>query len=168
MSVPVVITEGRRIPTEVQQFIERLAKLDPGPRAAFKRNAGATLAESRGVLPELFRITPPKVTRPSDVETYFLIATLHSLPGGSGNFAACLKGIVDRGANKETIARRLAILLDSHRDELPFRLRQLVQLVRSFERPIAWPDLLNDLLRREHPRRIVQKAWADTFFRAIK
>jgi CRISPR system Cascade subunit CasB len=66
--------------------------------------------------------------------------------------------------NRDGVDRRAAVLLDAHRAELPFRLRQAVRLAASHERPIDWRRLLADLLRWEHPRRPVQKAWARSYF----
>jgi CRISPR system Cascade subunit CasB len=77
-----------------------------------------------------------------------------------------MSDLVGSGANPDSVSRRLAIVLDSHRGELPFRLRQAVGLARSHERPIDWQRLLHDLLRWDDPRRSVQKAWARTFFRS--
>jgi len=156
---------------EIRSFIDSLSGLDAGPLASFKRNAGEDLAGSRGALPTFYRLLPRSVRREKDIETYFLVATLyarHDRPGGTGNFAQCMKEIINRGANRESVSRRLAIVLDSHRDELPFRLRQAVGLVRSYECPIDWSRLLDDLLRWDDPRRRVQKAWARTFFGSDK
>ena len=61
----------------------------------------------------------------------------------------------------------MAILIDAHRGEIPFRLRQAVRLVASHERPIDWRKLLTDLLRWDHPSRWVQKSWARSYFGAL-
>jgi CRISPR system Cascade subunit CasB len=156
------------IAPEVERFITRLAGLGPGPQARLKRNSGTTLAESRGILPLFYQILPRTVARPRDVESYFLVATLYGLnprPGGRGDFATTLLAVASaRTVSKEGIDRRVAVLLDSHREELPFRLRQAVRLVAAHERPVAWPRLLTDLLRWDHPGRVVQKAWARSYF----
>jgi CRISPR system Cascade subunit CasB len=150
------------------QFIVRLAGLGPGPRARLKRNAGNFLAEARGVLPLFYQLLPRAVDRPRDVETYFLVATLYGLnprPGGRGDFAETLARIASAGGiSREGVDRRVAVLLDSHRGELPFRLRQAVRLVAAHERPVDWVRLLSDLLRWDHPGRLVQKAWARSYF----
>jgi len=160
------IREHEVVP-EIQSFIGDLSALDAGELALFKRNAGEDLAGSRGILPTFYRLLPHSVGREKDIETYFLVATLfagHNRPGGTGDFAQCMKEIVNRGANADSVSRRLAIVLDSHREELPFRLRQAVGLVKSYECPIEWSRFLQDLLRWDDPRRRVQKAWARTFF----
>ncbi len=157
---------GREVVREILIFIAGLSVLDTGPLALFKRNAGEDLAGSRGILPTFYSLLPRSVRRTTDAETYFLVATLyarHDRPGGTGNFAQCMKEIIDR-RNVHSVSRRLAVILDSHRDELPFRLRQAVGLVKSYERPIDWARLLSDLLRWDDPYRRVQKEWARTFF----
>jgi CRISPR system Cascade subunit CasB len=156
------------IAPEITRFIDRLDALDPGPRARLKRNAGNTLAEAHGILPLFYRTLPGSIVRHRDVETYFLIATLHGFnprQGFQGNLARTLASVAgDSAANRDGIDRRVAILLDSHRGELPFRLRQAVRFIASYERPIDWPRLLHDLLRWDHPGRIVQKSWARSYF----
>jgi CRISPR system Cascade subunit CasB len=156
------------IAPNITRYIDRLDALDPGQRARLKRNAGNTLAESRGLLPLFYRILPGSIAGQRDVETYFLVATLHGLnprPGFRGNFAQTLANVAgDSSAHRDGIDCRVAILLDSHRGELPFRLRQAVRFVASHERPIDWPRLLHDLLRWDHPGRIVQRAWARSYF----
>jgi CRISPR system Cascade subunit CasB len=152
---------------EIRGFIDDLSSLDTGPLALFKRNAGENLARSRRILPTFYRLLPRSVSREKDVETYFLVATLyarHDRLGGNGNFAHSMSQIVNRGANRDSVSRRLAIIIDSHRLELPFRLRQAVGLVKSFDHPVDWCWLLDDLLRWDDPSRRVQKAWAKTYF----
>jgi CRISPR type I-E-associated protein CasB/Cse2 len=156
------------IAPEITQFIERLDALEAGPRARLKRNAGNGLADSRGVLPLFYRILPHPVVTPRDVDTYFLIATLHGLSprrGFHGSFAETLSSVARHPrANRDGVDRRIAILLDAHRSELPFRLRQAVRFVASYERLIDWPRLLHDLLRWNHPEQIVQREWAKSYF----
>ncbi len=156
------------VPQEVDQFIQLLQELGPGPRARLRRNAGNALSESRGVLPLFFSLLPREVVYPKTVESYFLIATLfgsNPIAGGRGNLAWTLADIANRaGVNKNGVDRRVAILIDSDRDELPFRLRQAVHFVATHRRPINWSLLLWDLLVWEHPNRPVQKAWARTYF----
>jgi CRISPR system Cascade subunit CasB len=156
------------IPPEVGRFVARLGNLGPGPRSWLKRNAGNALAEARGVLPLFYRILPRRVSRPVDVEAYFLVATLYGLnprPGGQDDLATTLRRVADANrVSREGLDRRVAVLLDSHRGELPFRLRQAVRLVGAHERPVDWARLLTDLLRWDHPGRVVQKAWARSYF----
>src|SRR5436309_16120992 len=84
------------IAPEIARFIDRLDALEPGPRARLKRNAGNTLAEARGILPLFYRILPGPIVRLREVETYFLVATLHGLHPGQGfqgNFAQTLSSV---------------------------------------------------------------------------
>ena len=157
----------REVAPEIRNSSTGFPDLTSGRLALFKRNAGADLAGSRGVLPTFYRLLPRSVRHERDIETHFLIATLyarHDRPEGAGNFAQCMLEIVSRGANHEGVSRRLAIVLDSHRDELPFRLRQAVGLVRSYEYPIDWTRLLDDFSDGMIHAAGVQKTWARTYF----
>src|SRR4051812_28550444 len=96
MSVSLMPAEPAGPRPEVVRFISALEDLGPGPRARLKRNAGEDLAGSRGVLPLFYQILPRAVTRPRDVETYFLVATLYGLapgPAPPGNLARTLREV---------------------------------------------------------------------------
>jgi CRISPR system Cascade subunit CasB len=153
---------------EINRFLARLRELDPGSLARLRRNAGNEIADSRGVLPLFYRLLPRSVIYPRQAEAYFFVATLYALcprPGGHASLAATLAGISRLpGVNREGVDRRMAILIDANRGELPFRLRQAVRFVASHDRPIPWESLLADVLRWEHPDRLVQRAWARAYF----
>jgi len=62
------------------------------------------------------------------------------------------------------VERRFAVLLDSHPDDLPKRLRQAVSMLRSKDIAINWVQLLNDLLYWNTENRNVQRRWARHFW----
>jgi CRISPR system Cascade subunit CasB len=64
----------------------------------------------------------------------------------------------------DSIEKRFAVLIDSHPDELPTRLRHAVTLLRSKDIPINWEQLLRDLLRWRAENRPVQRRWARDFW----
>lgn len=67
------------------------------------------------------------------------------------------------------VERRFITLLDADDAQLPDRLRQMVQLLRTEEeisRQIDWPGLLHDLLQWDRDDRRVQRRWASDFYRA--
>jgi CRISPR system Cascade subunit CasB len=157
---------------EVRQFIGRLYNLagrGTAHLAQLKRNAGNPLSEARDVLSLFYGILPPAV-EDDDVETYFLVATLYALnpreEDGSnlGETLAALAG--DPGVNRDGVDRRVAVLLDAERDELGYRLRQLVRLIASRRRSVDWARLLHDLLRWDDPGRPVRREWAKSYFGA--
>jgi CRISPR system Cascade subunit CasB len=152
----------------VTEFCETLAGLDPGERARLRRNAGRTMAESHKVLGLFFRILPNNVPRYQE-ETYFMAATLFPMaePGGHGNLGHALRLAREPRGDGETdpgLDRRVEVLLDADPDQLPFRLRQLIQYLDSKEVKLNRPQLLQDLLAWEHPKRYVQENWARAYF----
>ena len=148
----------------VTEFCERLEQLDAGERARLKRNAGRTLAESHNVLGLFFRILPPNVPRYHE-DTYFLVATLFPLAesGSEGNLGHALYHARDK-KYAQGLDRRVEILLDADREQLPFRLRQAIRFLYSKRAPVNWPWLLQELLAWNSPKRWVQENWARTYF----
>lgn len=148
----------------VTEFCERLEQLDAGERARLKRNAGHTLAESHNVLGLFFRLLPPNVPQYQE-ETYFLVATLFPLAEGGDveNLGHSLYLARDE-KYAQGLDRRMEILLDADREQLPFRLRQAIRFLYSKRVPVNWPRLLKDLLAWGHPKRYVQENWARDYF----
>jgi CRISPR system Cascade subunit CasB len=149
---------------KIDEFFERLERLDAGGRARLKRNAGNSLAESRGALGLFYNLLPPGVPAYQE-ETYFLAATLYPLAesGGPGNLGASLRQARTK-ENKNGLDRRVEILLDADEAQLPFRLRQAIRFLHSSRVGVDWPRLLEDLLRWNSPRRFVQEDWARKYF----
>jgi CRISPR type I-E-associated protein CasB/Cse2 len=153
-----------RIDPRVTEFCQRLDRLEAGERARLKRNAGRSLAESHYVLGLFFRLLPPNVPRFQE-ESFFLLATLFPLADGGapGNLGTSLADLRDR-ANPQGLDRRVEVLLDADRDQLRFRLRQAVRFLESKGGTANWPQLLQDILRWDHPKRYVQEQWARSYF----
>lgn len=161
----------------VSDFILALRQLDAGPLARLRRNAGNTLAESRGVFDIFYRIAPYGLSAAQE-ERYFLVATLYrprldplASDGPSlanpGNFGDTLRRVADpREEGSDGVKRRLAALLDAEDQQVNFRLRQLVRLVDGHRRAIDWPRLLDDLLRWDYADRRTQRAWARSYYGA--
>jgi len=152
------------IPRQVQLFMDRLSQLEPGERARLKRNAGRTLAEASKALGLFYRLLPSGVSE-WEYETYFLAATLYPMAdgGGAGDLGASLRRAQSR-ANKKGLDRRIEILLDADKSQLPFRLRQTIHLLQSNRVKVNWPLLLSDLLWWNASGRNVQQRWARSYF----
>ena len=152
----------------IDEFVDRLNQLDAGERARLKRNAGNTLAQSRGVHALFFRLLPFGVPRYQE-KWYFLMATLFPLADSSnkGNLGTALRlARTNHPEREKGFDRRFEVLLDADDDQLPFRLRQIVGLLKSAEVPINWPQLLRDLTRWNDYRRFVQEQWARSYYAA--
>lgn len=154
----------RTVDPRIIQFCERLAQLGAGERARLKRNAGRNMAESHNALGLVFRLMPPNVP-PFQEETYFLVATLFPLAasGGEGNLGDALYRVRDPKYD-QGLDRRMEVLLDASREQLPFRLRQALRFLESRRGMVDWPQLLEDLLAWDHPKRYVQEQWARAYF----
>jgi len=59
--------------------------------------------------------------------------------------------------------QRFIALLDADRDQLPYRLRQMVALLKDY--PLDFAALLKGLLVWNNPRKPTQNAWARDFYR---
>jgi CRISPR system Cascade subunit CasB len=153
-----------RLDPRITEFCERLEQLDAGERARLKRNAGRTLAESRNVLGLFFRILPRNIPRYQE-DAYFLVATLFPLAesGDEGSLGHALYRARDK-KYAQGLDRRVEILLDADKEQLPFRLRQAVRFLDSKRVAVNWPRLLKDRLAWSHPKRYVQESWARDYF----
>jgi CRISPR system Cascade subunit CasB len=68
----------------------------------------------------------------------------------------------------KSIEQRFVALLDADEEQLPYRMRQMVRLLKSEEGiPIYWSELLRDLLAWDYEHRPVQQKWARAFYRTV-
>jgi CRISPR system Cascade subunit CasB len=170
-----------RLHPQAAALIDQLTRLvvrdDRGALAQLRRSAGKEPGEAEGV----FRYVVPYLPDPPDewLETCrYLVAGLFALhppalqpnksvaPMPGDSLGAALNRMAPQGAgNREAVERRFAQLLVADREELPDRLRQAIQLLRSAGEPVGWPRLLADLEQWNLPRRPVQRRWAQDFWR---
>lgn len=67
-----------------------------------------------------------------------------------------------------SIEGRFVALLDANEEELPYRLRQMVRLLKTEEGiRIHWAELLRDLLAWNREHKPVQQKWARAFYRTV-
>ncbi|MDR4471082.1 MAG: type I-E CRISPR-associated protein Cse2/CasB [Nitrospira sp.] len=114
----------------------------------------------------LLRDLPALPDGVQDIERYLLIASLFALHPGTGNAPGkALKALRDDlSAGAESLDLRFAALLNSTREDLPYRLRQLVQMLKSKEIPLSYHHLLRDLRFWNDPDRTVQRTWARAYY----
>lgn len=153
---------------QIETFIERLAKLDPGGKARLKRSAGQSLREAHQSTGLFYRLLPYGVPAWQE-EIYFLVATLYSLADRAkeGDFGLALRH-ARQASNSKGMDRRVEILLDANANQLPFRLRQAIRYLKANEVCVNWTSLLEDLLDWTKPGRWVQQRWARTYFTDAK
>jgi len=166
MSSSVQVSPRQR---QIAKFVAALEQLDAAGRARLKRNAGRTLGEARDIHRVFFQALPYEV--PEYVyEDYFLVATLFPLAPhqeNAGSFGTAMRQVrhIRNGAERaNSLDRRFQTLIDSEREQLPFRLRQAVRLIAADRLPIDWIALLRDLLGWELDGKPVQLRWAKDYF----
>lgn len=150
---------------QITAFISALERLDAAGRARLKRNAGRALGEARDVQRVFFQALPYEVPERQH-DDYFLLATLYPMAdkrSGGVTLGSTLRRVRQNRVSA-SLDRRFQTLLDSDREQLPFRLRQAVRLAAATEQPIDWAQLLGDLLAWEHPERYIQLRWAKDYF----
>ena len=150
---------------KVTIFCVRLEKLDMVGKAKLKRCAGQSLEEARQETVGLFYSLLPSGVPIHQENIYFLAATLFGMGKGreQGNFGETMRK-VKAVKNKKGLDRRMTILLDSDSSQLRFRLRQVVQLLKSQQIAVDFPKLLDDLLWWGSEEHYVQRRWARAYF----
>ncbi len=155
-------------------FLERLlAEEDRAALAALRRGLGRP-----GGAAEMYRFVvpwlPPGVSLWEET-AYYLVASLFAWHQWSWknsdakdetwtNLGASFARLAGALGGVDRVEARFVALLNSHREDLPERLRHVVGLLRSGEVPIDWAQLLQDLKGWDWESRAVQRAWARAFW----
>jgi CRISPR system Cascade subunit CasB len=154
-------------------FISSLVSLDARStkvRAVLRRSLGF----EPGTYPAAFPYVEQFVAGGTDSwrrHVHYLVAGLWALGGMSGeeSFARILANY-DREhkhhanpSEVSSIERRFIALLDSDSEQLAYRLRQLITLVR--DTPMDWDSLLKDLLYWKSRNKTTQVKWAREYYR---
>lgn len=89
-----------------------------------------------------------------------------SLTSRRQSLGASARLLYDRlPVGQESLEKRFAALLDSRPEDLPVRLRHLMQLLRAHDVPVYFTRLLHDLRRWERDARTVRREWAQDYWR---
>ena len=173
---------------EFVQMLRRLAGIrrgGDGSETQGRKNLAAMgalrrgLGRAPGATPQMYPYVAPYLppeARPEEEDAYFLIAALfawHQIDWAPGegrkgvetNFGASFRWLADT-MGSEGIERRFVALLGAQREDLPEHLRHAVGLLRSKGIAVNWVQLLRDVLRWEQAERVVQSAWARTYWQA--
>jgi CRISPR system Cascade subunit CasB len=97
---------------------------------------------------------------PKQMETRLLLAALfaHYPSSGRNRMGRAMQLLRKEGSS--SLDARISALIEAPREELPHRLRQMVQILESKDIGLDWYALLADLERWDHPDRFVQLRWA--------
>jgi CRISPR system Cascade subunit CasB len=167
-----------------QQFVEYLESLvrggDRGAIANLRRGLGKPPGDVRQMDRHVLPFVPESVAHATE-DSYYLLAALfafwhqgkNDVPACRGNLGESLRCLAEKEAQEtgSTIEeargrheKRLVALLNCHREDLAYHLRQVVGLLKSQDIPVAWHWLLRDLSRWDRDDRVVQRNWARGFW----
>jgi CRISPR type I-E-associated protein CasB/Cse2 len=133
-----------------------------------------TAVGRRGVAPLAYREIGDALTGvPSDErDAYLTVASLFAVHAaksdrpwliarGASLGASCRQARRDGSVSMDL---RFAALLDARREDLPYRLRQVVALLAAHDVGVRYDVLLGDILRWTEPGREVQRRWAESYW----
>lgn len=147
-------------------WLEKLNDKDSKVRAVLRRS----LAFDPGCFPSAYPYVEPFV-KDEDIfwrrEMHYLVAglwALHWREGLSGTLIPIGKASSDyqQASGSTSTERRFIALLDADRDQLPYRLRQMVALLKEY--PIDFDALLNGLLYWNDDQKRTHNKWARDFY----
>ena len=149
------------------EWLESLNEKDTRVRAVLRRS----LSFDPGSFPPSFPYVEPFLNDETGSwkrAAFYLVAGLwaaHWRAGREGKPKPIGKACADcqRQSKSASVERRFITLLDSDRDQLPHRLRQMIALLK--DEAIEFDDLLTGLLRWGDERKRTQTAWARDFYR---
>lgn len=153
------------------EWLESLSEKDTKVRAVLRRS----LAFEPGTFVPAYPYVEPFVKNEGNYwrrEMHYLVAGLwaaHWREGRSGEPMAIGKACHTLYLAKDmspSVERRFITLLDSDRDQLPNRLRQMIALLKDY--PLDFEALLSGLLYWNDDRKRTQNSWARDFYRNMK
>lgn len=158
-------------------FIRFLRQLDRKGFADLRRSLGQPPGLSMQAIPYVERFA---VGEASDWnrQMYYLVAGLFCLVERPGEPSEVATPVADIQSNlgealgalyverdqSSSIEQRFIRLLDADAQQLPDRLRQTLTLIRSYQIPVMWEQLLEDLCFWNRDDRSVQHRWARSFY----
>ncbi len=161
-----------------QRCVEHLLGLDRAALAVLRRS----VRDAPGAHPPAFPYVEPFLAgsieegprERAERTAYYLVAALFALKERpevppkriDGDFGASAALLYHKRDRTPSIERRFINLLDADREQLPYRPRQLVSLLKADDMPVDWARLTSDLVFWAHPDRLVQQRWARAFYRA--
>jgi CRISPR system Cascade subunit CasB len=151
------------------EWLEELNRKDTRVRAVLRRS----LSFDAEAYPAAYPYVEPFLKgEPDDGwrrQVHYLVAGLwalhwrEGLQGAQESLAkACFRHFESQGKSP-SVERRFIALLDADQDQLPYRLRQMVALLKDY--PLDFSALLKEMLSWIHEKKWVQNRWAQDFYR---
>ncbi len=151
-----------------EEFINMLLGLyrteNRGALAKLRRGLGKQPGEAMEVYSLIGNFAANTKSKAEEMALY-TVATLFGLyPSDSSgsNFGSSVSELAEKSDSKSIEARFVA-LLNTHVDDLPNHLRQMIGLLKSKEVRINWLQLLKDINSWDRDDREVQRRWAKEF-----
>ena len=153
------------------EWLEGLNEKDTKVRAVLRRS----LAFDPGAFVPAYPYVEPFVKDEDNSwrrEMHYLVAGLWAAhwregrTGGQMTIGKACEALYLAKDKSPSIERRFITLLDSDRDQLPNRLRQMIALLTDY--PINFDVLLTGLLYWNDDRKRTQNIWAQDFYRNMK
>lgn len=141
-----------------------------GALARLRRALGQTLNYS--VIRDLAPALPEQGLSDQDLDNYLLVAGLFALyqPPSQGrppsiSFGGTLKALrAHKPFASESLDQRMTAVLEARKEDLPYRLRQIVHLLKGSPHQPNWINLLKDLKAWNHTDRKIQRRWAKDYW----
>lgn len=150
-------------------WLEKLNESDSKVRAILRRSLAFDVSQH---IPAFPYVEPFLKGEESEWRRnmHYLVAALwaaHWREGRAGTACtlACACAMHQLSSGSASTERRFISLLDADREQLPYRLRQMVALLN--EQPIDFEVLLDDLLRWSRESKRTQNTWARDFYRTL-
>ena len=148
-------------------WLENINKKDSKVRAVLRRS----LAFDPGCFPAAYPYVEPFVKKEDNTwrrDMHYLVAGIwaaHLRAGQAGALIPIGKASADyqTASGSTSTERRFINLLDADRDQLPYRLRQMMALLKEY--PIDFEALLKGLLYWNDDQKRTQNQWARDFYR---
>lgn len=148
-------------------WLEKINEKDSKVRAVLRRS----LAFDPGCFPSAYPYVEPFVQGEDNAwrrDIHYLVAGLwaaHWRAGRTGALMPIGKASIDyqTSTGSTSTERRFITLLDADRDQLPYRLRQMVALLKEY--PIDFDELLRGLLYWNDDQKRTQNRWARDFYK---
>lgn len=159
-----------------QALIDRLWKLERAELAELRRS----LAFEAGNYPRVYRIVQEFTKHASgrfEEDMFYFVAGLFALVERptpdkpiphleTRNLGLSIAELFVVRRKSKSIEDRFIALLDADTDQLQYRLRQMVALLKDTA-PIDWSELLRDLKYWNTESKTTQRRWAKSFYRHI-
>jgi CRISPR system Cascade subunit CasB len=149
------------------EFLEGISAKDSKVRAVLKRS----VAFEPGSYPPAFPYVEHRLGNDDNNwkrKVFYLISGLWALQrreaqGYKQTLPSACKASYLKSDKSPSLEKRFITLLDSDEEQIAYRLRQMVSLLKDY--PIDFDNLLKDLLSWNHPDKWVQIKWAKEFYK---